>query len=139
MTILHRIFPALLLALCWLPPGFNSAREIDRITVTILYDNTTAVEGVQADWGFACLVEGLEQTILFDTGTKSEVLLHNAQVLGKDLAQVDVLVLSHDHRDHTGALVMCWHAIRGFMCTCPYLSPPRMIPSSIATTLHRYV
>jgi 7,8-dihydropterin-6-yl-methyl-4-(beta-D-ribofuranosyl)aminobenzene 5'-phosphate synthase len=105
MTILHRIFPALLLALCWLPPGFNSAREIDRITVTILYDNTTAVEGVQADWGFACLVEGLEQTILFDTGTKSEVLLHNAQVLGKDLAQVDVLVLSHDHRDHTGALV----------------------------------
>jgi 7,8-dihydropterin-6-yl-methyl-4-(beta-D-ribofuranosyl)aminobenzene 5'-phosphate synthase len=104
MTILHRIFPTILLALCWLPAGFNSAREIDRITATILYDNTTAAKGVQADWGFACLVEGLEKTILFDTGTKNEVLLHNAQVLGKDLAQMDVLVLSHDHRDHTGSL-----------------------------------
>jgi 7,8-dihydropterin-6-yl-methyl-4-(beta-D-ribofuranosyl)aminobenzene 5'-phosphate synthase len=59
---------------------------------------------MQADWGFACLVEGIEQTILFDTGTKSDVLLHNAQALGKNLAQLDVLVLSHDHRDHTGAL-----------------------------------
>ncbi|MFC1484145.1 MBL fold metallo-hydrolase [Candidatus Neomarinimicrobiota bacterium] len=110
MTILHRLFPALLLTLCWLPTGFSAAQieqeavPLNEVTVTILYDNTTAVDNVQADWGFACLVEGLEQTILFDTGTKSEILLHNADVLGKDLEQVDVLVLSHDHRDHTGAL-----------------------------------
>lgn len=76
----------------------------DSITITVLYDNTPAVDEVQADWGFACLVEGLEQTILFDTGTKSEVLLHNAQVMGFDLGNVDVLVLSHDHHDHTGAM-----------------------------------
>jgi 7,8-dihydropterin-6-yl-methyl-4-(beta-D-ribofuranosyl)aminobenzene 5'-phosphate synthase len=74
------------------------------IIMTILYDNTAAIGEVQADWGFACLVEGLEQTILFDTGTKSELLLHNAKVLGKDLANVDIVVLSHDHRDHTGGL-----------------------------------
>lgn len=76
----------------------------NRITVTILYDNTAAVDEVQAAWGFACLVEGMEKTILFDTGTKSEVLLHNADVLGIDLDQVQVIVLSHDNRDHTGGL-----------------------------------
>ena len=34
--------------------------------VTILYDNTTAREGVTSDWGFSCLIEGLSKTILFD-------------------------------------------------------------------------
>jgi 7,8-dihydropterin-6-yl-methyl-4-(beta-D-ribofuranosyl)aminobenzene 5'-phosphate synthase len=98
MKLLHYLTGLLLLS-C-----FNLAGTVNEVTMTILYDNTTAVDDTQADWGFACLVEGLEQTILFDTGTKSEVLLQNADVLGKDLQQVDVLVLSHDHRDHTGAM-----------------------------------
>jgi len=117
VTNSYRRIKALLLMLWYLPVGFTAAQveqetvlvnkipgEADRITVTILYDNTSAVDEVQEDWGFACLVEGMEQTILFDTGTKNEILAHNAEVLGKDLGQVDVLVLSHDHGDHTGGI-----------------------------------
>jgi len=71
---------------------------------TVLYDNYVFQEGTKADWGFACLVEGAEKTILFDTGTKPEVLMHNVKTLGVDLKKVDLVVLSHIHEDHTGGL-----------------------------------
>ena len=74
------------------------------ITVTVLYDNTAFAPGTEADWGFACLVEGTEKTILFDTGTKPEVFFHNVEALDIDLAEVDLVVISHEHGDHTGSL-----------------------------------
>jgi 7,8-dihydropterin-6-yl-methyl-4-(beta-D-ribofuranosyl)aminobenzene 5'-phosphate synthase len=74
------------------------------ITVTILYDNTAFAPGTEADWGFACLVEGIGKTILFDTGTKPEVFFHNVEALDVDLDDVDVVVISHEHGDHTGSL-----------------------------------
>jgi len=70
--------------------------------ITYLYDNTAAVPGVRADWGFACLVEGRGARLLFDTGAKPDVLAHNAQALRVDLGRLDAVVLSHDHGDHTG-------------------------------------
>ena len=42
--------------------------------------------------------------MLFDTGQTPEVLLHNADCLGIDLASADAVVLSHGHYDHTGGL-----------------------------------
>jgi 7,8-dihydropterin-6-yl-methyl-4-(beta-D-ribofuranosyl)aminobenzene 5'-phosphate synthase len=71
---------------------------------TILYDNYVGREGTRADWGFSCLIEGAEKTILFDTGTKPEVLRHNLEALGVDLRKVGLVVLSHAHEDHTGGL-----------------------------------
>jgi len=71
---------------------------------TVLYDNYVHREGTKADWGFSCLVEGAEKTILFDTGTRPEVLSHNVETLGVDLRKVDLVVLSHAHEDHTGGL-----------------------------------
>jgi 7,8-dihydropterin-6-yl-methyl-4-(beta-D-ribofuranosyl)aminobenzene 5'-phosphate synthase len=71
---------------------------------TVLYDNYVHREGTWADWGFSCLIEGTEKTILFDTGTKPEVLMHNVEALGVDLTKVDLVVLSHAHDDHTGGL-----------------------------------
>ena len=71
---------------------------------TILYDNYLHKEGTRADWGFACLIEGTEKTILFDTGTQPQILMHNIDALGVDLNKVDQIVISHDHGDHTGGL-----------------------------------
>lgn len=73
--------------------------------LTILYDNTTARDGVRADWGFACLIEGMGQTVLFDTGTKPDILLANAAALGVDFGRVDAIVISHPHGDHMGGLL----------------------------------
>jgi 7,8-dihydropterin-6-yl-methyl-4-(beta-D-ribofuranosyl)aminobenzene 5'-phosphate synthase len=74
------------------------------LNITVLYDNYIFKEGLKADWGFACLVEGLDKTILFDVGTHGSILLNNAKKLGVNLKNVDVLAISHDHRDHYGGM-----------------------------------
>jgi 7,8-dihydropterin-6-yl-methyl-4-(beta-D-ribofuranosyl)aminobenzene 5'-phosphate synthase len=70
--------------------------------ISIVYDNT-ALEGLKADWGFSCLVEG-EQTILFDTGAHSDILLANMQTMGIDPASIPEVFISHDHWDHRDGL-----------------------------------
>ena len=74
------------------------------ITLTVVYDNYTLSKETKADWGFSCLIEGVGKTILFDTGTRGDILLGNMEILGIDPASVDVVVLSHIHRDHIGGL-----------------------------------
>jgi 7,8-dihydropterin-6-yl-methyl-4-(beta-D-ribofuranosyl)aminobenzene 5'-phosphate synthase len=74
------------------------------VKFTILYDNYLHKEGTKTDWGFSCLIEGTEKTILFDTGTQPEILLHNVKALNIDLKKVEQIVISHDHGDHTGGL-----------------------------------
>jgi 7,8-dihydropterin-6-yl-methyl-4-(beta-D-ribofuranosyl)aminobenzene 5'-phosphate synthase len=81
---------------------FNPADQPIRFTV--LYDNYLYREGTKADWGFSCLIEGTKKTILFDTGTQPQILMHNVEVLGVDLKKVDQIVISHNHDDHTGGL-----------------------------------
>lgn len=71
---------------------------------TILYDNYLHKQGTRPDWGFSCLIEGTEKTILFDTGTDPQILMHNVDALGIDLKKVDLVVISHDHGDHIGGL-----------------------------------
>lgn len=71
---------------------------------TILYDNYLYKEGTRADWGFSCLIEGLDKTILFDTGTDPRILMHNVEALNVDLKKVDQIVITHNHGDHTGGL-----------------------------------
>jgi 7,8-dihydropterin-6-yl-methyl-4-(beta-D-ribofuranosyl)aminobenzene 5'-phosphate synthase len=84
-------------------PALARAGE-GEITVTILYDNNAFSPGTEADWGYSCLVEGTEKTILFDAGTKPEVFFRNVEALDVDLTEVDLVVISHEHGDHTGAL-----------------------------------
>jgi 7,8-dihydropterin-6-yl-methyl-4-(beta-D-ribofuranosyl)aminobenzene 5'-phosphate synthase len=71
---------------------------------TILYDNSLFREGTKPDWGFSCLIEGTEKTILFDTGTNPEILMHNVDQLEVDLKKVEQIVISHNHYDHAGGL-----------------------------------
>ncbi len=74
------------------------------VQVTILYDNYVHAPGTKANWGFACLIEGTEKTILFDTGTQPDIFWHNINTLGIDINRVEQIVISHDHGDHTGGL-----------------------------------
>jgi 7,8-dihydropterin-6-yl-methyl-4-(beta-D-ribofuranosyl)aminobenzene 5'-phosphate synthase len=76
----------------------------DTLKITILVDNYVYVPETKSDWGFSCLIEGLEKTILFDTGRIGGILVNNIDILHVDLRQVEQLVLSHEHQDHTGGI-----------------------------------
>ncbi len=73
------------------------------LRITTLSENTAGRDGFLGEWGLSFLVESDEARILFDTG-QSTSTLHNAKLMGVDLSQVDKIVLSHGHFDHTGGL-----------------------------------
>jgi 7,8-dihydropterin-6-yl-methyl-4-(beta-D-ribofuranosyl)aminobenzene 5'-phosphate synthase len=70
--------------------------------ISVVYDNNPYDRRLETDWGFSCYVEGLEKSILFDTGAKGRILLSNMEKLGIHPEKIDAVVLSHFHRDHTG-------------------------------------
>lgn len=72
--------------------------------VTILCDNAVGpLAGTLGEHGFAALVDYPGGTLLFDTGQGGTLLL-NAARMQRDLRQVERVVLSHGHYDHTGGL-----------------------------------
>jgi 7,8-dihydropterin-6-yl-methyl-4-(beta-D-ribofuranosyl)aminobenzene 5'-phosphate synthase len=99
------------------------------LRITVLYDNTAARPDCQADWGFACLVEGAQRTILFDTGTKAHVFAANVAALPVDLSRVDALVISHPHGDHTGGIPVALKAKPGLPVLLPFGSPSALVES----------
>ncbi|HDP90255.1 MAG TPA: MBL fold metallo-hydrolase [Thioalkalivibrio sp.] len=74
------------------------------LLLQVVYNNVPYREDLTTGWGFACLIEGLDDTVLFDTGSDGEILLSNMERVGVDAGDVDVVVLSHIHGDHTGGL-----------------------------------
>ena len=54
--------------------------------------------------GLSLLIEYNSKLILFDTG-KTNSFLSNAKKLNIDLSNIDYLVLSHAHYDHTGGVI----------------------------------
>ncbi|AEE13837.1 beta-lactamase domain protein [Thermodesulfobium narugense DSM 14796] len=75
--------------------------------ITILVDNivlSSSPANLLAEHGFSALIETERQTFLYDTGSSGIVLLNNAHRLKKDLKNIDAIILSHNHSDHTGGL-----------------------------------
>ncbi len=77
---------------------------VSTMKITILYDNYVYLEGTESDWGFSCLIETGGQQILFDTGTRPDVLYKNIGIAGVDVSTLDQIFISHNHHDHIGGL-----------------------------------
>lgn len=73
------------------------------VRLTTLTENTAGTNAMLAEHGLSFLVEVDGRRILLDTG-QSFTATENARTLGVNLADVDTIVLSHGHRDHTGGL-----------------------------------
>jgi 7,8-dihydropterin-6-yl-methyl-4-(beta-D-ribofuranosyl)aminobenzene 5'-phosphate synthase len=84
--------------------GTTGNAEQGPIRLYVVFNNVPLKAGLQTSWGFSCLIEGLDKTVLFDTGGDGGVLLSNMQKLGLDAEAVEAVVLSHIHGDHTGGL-----------------------------------
>lgn len=76
------------------------------IKLTILCENTVEKAspfGLLGEYGFSCLIETDQGNYLFDTGG-GLTISNNAERLGIDLKQLNAIILSHGHLDHTGGL-----------------------------------
>jgi 7,8-dihydropterin-6-yl-methyl-4-(beta-D-ribofuranosyl)aminobenzene 5'-phosphate synthase len=99
MYKLNGIILFLIFTISFIPSA--TAEDLD---LTIIYDNNLYNEKLETRWGFSCLVEGLEKTILFDVGGDGSVLLRNMEKLKIAPREIDVVILSHIHYDHIGGL-----------------------------------
>jgi 7,8-dihydropterin-6-yl-methyl-4-(beta-D-ribofuranosyl)aminobenzene 5'-phosphate synthase len=104
-------------------------KEVNRVEILTLMDNYVDVllqstdvvtrpplaknleiptDNLLAEHGLSILVmayQGKEKhTVLFDTGYTSVGVPHNVEFLEVDLDEIEALVLSHAHMDHTGSL-----------------------------------
>lgn len=72
--------------------------------IVILMENTSEREGCLCEHGLSVYVETERHRLLVDTGA-SGAFVQNAATLGIDLGQVDTVVLSHGHYDHSGGIL----------------------------------
>jgi len=71
--------------------------------IVTLIENLVYQNGLVAEHGLSIYIETENCKILFDTG-QSGLFLQNAFTLGIKIEEIESLVLSHGHYDHTGGL-----------------------------------
>lgn len=76
---------------------------MQKLKITVLIENQ-AGRWCRAEHGLSYLVEA-DRKILLDTGF-SDLISYNTNILNIDLQQIDSVVLSHGHDDHTGGLML---------------------------------
>jgi 7,8-dihydropterin-6-yl-methyl-4-(beta-D-ribofuranosyl)aminobenzene 5'-phosphate synthase len=69
--------------------------------IQVLFDKYAVEPRFTIGWGVSFLIN---KTVLFDTGEKGDMLLHNMDEMGVDVKRIEAVVISHDHWDHTGGL-----------------------------------
>jgi 7,8-dihydropterin-6-yl-methyl-4-(beta-D-ribofuranosyl)aminobenzene 5'-phosphate synthase len=83
---------------------FVFPEENNETKIIILADYFSANQDVQKGNGFSALIKTNGKTILFDTGMDGKTLLSNLKKLYLNPSEIDIIFLSHNHRDHTGGL-----------------------------------
>ncbi|MDA1307685.1 MAG: MBL fold metallo-hydrolase [Acidobacteria bacterium] len=80
-----------------------SGHTVKTLEIKIL--STMLADQGFGEWGFAALIEVDGRRILFDTGANDDTVQRNLKALGLDLSDVEVVILSHNHADHTTGLM----------------------------------
>lgn len=75
------------------------------LQVTTLIENTSVEnrDDLKAEHGISLYIEYDDKNILFDVG-RTDSFIRNAAALNLSISDVDILVISHAHIDHGGAL-----------------------------------
>ena len=79
--------------------------KIKSLKITTLAENLVQAGGL-GQWGLSLILEledakGNPKKVVFDTGMVKEAVLHNAKVIEENFSDVDCVVMSHGHLDHT--------------------------------------
>lgn len=73
------------------------------IKVIGLLENTAENPRIRHKHGLSLYIETRKHKVLFDVGP-NDLFLRNAETLGVDLADIDMVIISHGHVDHCGGL-----------------------------------
>jgi 7,8-dihydropterin-6-yl-methyl-4-(beta-D-ribofuranosyl)aminobenzene 5'-phosphate synthase len=89
------------------------------VHVTIIYDNYQENPDLKTDWGFACLVEYLGNTLLFDAGRNADLYKKNVGLLEIKPEEIPTLFISHEHGDHTAGIPWICQMNPSIQCYLP--------------------
>ena len=85
------------------PPQSNQEAG-EKITIKIVFDNYLYQDDLENAWGFSAFITYKNHNVLFDTGAVGRILLDNMAKMAISPKEVQNVVLSHDHNDHTAGL-----------------------------------
>ncbi len=122
----HRFYKDLMWPFVLAAMGSDEGKTAS-LTIKVVYDNYGYDDALKTDWGFGCLVTGPEQTILFDTGGKGELLLANLRKMELSPTDVELIVISHNHGDHTGGLLPFLEGNRDVSVFLPAKTPDAFV------------
>jgi 7,8-dihydropterin-6-yl-methyl-4-(beta-D-ribofuranosyl)aminobenzene 5'-phosphate synthase len=112
--------------------------EVDEVSILPLVERLTPDgSGLAGEPGVSYLIRAGGMRVLFDSGLsggKAEsALVHNAQMLGAPLGDLDAVVISHLHLDHVGGL----RAVRRRTLTfAAGALEPSGVPAHVPTRMH---
>ena len=72
--------------------------------ITTVFDAFGKPSDLKRGWGYSSFIEYGGRRILFDTGGRLADFTFNINALGIDLKELDFVVISHRHNDHTAGL-----------------------------------
>jgi 7,8-dihydropterin-6-yl-methyl-4-(beta-D-ribofuranosyl)aminobenzene 5'-phosphate synthase len=86
-------------------PGWARRAKIMAVEITVLVDNEPSGKNpfLRTERGHSLHVRWKGRSLLLDTGI-SGLFADNARMLGIRVAEIDTIVLSHGHFDHSGGL-----------------------------------
>ncbi|WP_341534801.1 MBL fold metallo-hydrolase [Clostridium sardiniense] len=73
------------------------------LKVTALVENTTVSTDYRCKHGLCLNIKTSNHNILFDLGS-DDLFIENAKKLNIDIKDIDIVIISHGHRDHGGGL-----------------------------------
>ena len=77
---------------------------MSKLQFVVLMEDNLCGKNLIAEHGLAVYIETEKHKLLVDTG-KSEKTWENAKALGVDITNIDTVILSHGHYDHSGGLM----------------------------------
>jgi 7,8-dihydropterin-6-yl-methyl-4-(beta-D-ribofuranosyl)aminobenzene 5'-phosphate synthase len=108
-----------------------------RITILIEDTKSPSKPKLKSKHGLSFFIQAKigddKVTVLMDTGTSPEALLHNVDAMDVNLGDVDVIALSHGHYDHTGGLL---EALKRMKKLVPVIGHPTVFEPKLSLMPH---
>jgi len=76
---------------------------VEFMIIKVLVENTSTSDNMKCEHGLSLYIETKKHKIIFDLGA-SDLFVENANKMGIDLSEVDLVIISHGHYDHGGGL-----------------------------------